>query len=71
MHSPRAVNKYELVSHIAEVYGVRAQIKPVDAPEFCDRTLSSIHTLSADVCTMEIPEQIAKSKEFFSTLRSR
>jgi dTDP-4-dehydrorhamnose reductase len=71
IHSPRPLNKFELVSHIAEVYGVRAEIKPVDAPEFCDRTLSSIHDLSADLCTMEIPEQISKSKEFFSTLRSR
>lgn len=70
IHSPKAVNKYELVSHIAEVYGIRAEIKPVDAPEFCDRTLSSLHSLSAELCTMEIPEQISRGKDFFASLRS-
>jgi dTDP-4-dehydrorhamnose reductase len=71
VHSPEAVSKFELVSQIAEIYGIKAEIKPVDAPEFCDRTLSSIHPLASQLCSMLIPEQIAKSKEFFSSMRTR
>jgi len=71
IHSPKPVSKFELVGHIAETYGIKVDIKPVDAPEFCDRTMSSIHTLSSDLCKMSIPEQIAKGKEFFAGVRSR
>jgi dTDP-4-dehydrorhamnose reductase len=70
VHSPAPVTKYELVSLIAETYGIKAEIKPTDGPEFCDRTLSSKYSFSSEICKLSIADQISKARAFFHSVRS-
>ena len=62
IHSPEPVNKYELLNIVNDAYELNIDIKPVEADEVIDRTLSS-----TSVATCEIPsirKQVEEMKEF-------
>jgi len=66
IHSPKPVNKYELVSFFNEVYGLDMKVNPVNAEAVVDRTMTSVKELSPKVCTKSIREQVEIMKVFFS-----
>jgi dTDP-4-dehydrorhamnose reductase len=66
LHSPDIMSKFEMVSLFNEIFSLGMIINPVEAPEFCDRTLSSIYPLSKSISTLSIKEQIKELKEFFT-----
>jgi len=66
MYSPDTVTKYELVSIFNEVFNLGVTINPVEGPEFCDRSLSSIYPLASKVSIVSIRNQIKELKEFFN-----
>lgn len=66
IHSAKPVNKYELLSLISEIYALGLKVNPVDASEFCDRTLKSIYPISAKYSVKSIPQQLQEMKMFFS-----
>lgn len=41
--SPEIVTKFELVKMISDIYNLNVQVKPIDAPVKCDRSLSTIY----------------------------
>lgn len=59
-HSPDAVSKYELVSHINEIYKLGNNIIPT-MEKYCDRTLTSKY--GCPIRT-KIKDQIIESKEY-------
>lgn len=65
IHSPNTVSKKELLETLDEVYSLNLTIQPTEAPQFCDRTLSSIYSLSQHHCTKTIQMQLYEMKEFF------
>ncbi len=67
LHSPNTVTKLELVQTISEIYELGLQIKPLEAPEACDRSLGSLYPLSRRVATHTIAQQIAEMRDFFKT----
>jgi dTDP-4-dehydrorhamnose reductase len=71
IHSPKSVSKFQLVSEIAKVYGINAEIKPTEASEFCDRTLSSIYPLTKDLAKLSIPEQLLSARSFFQSVENK
>lgn len=66
IHSPKSVNKFQLVSIINEVYDLKMKINPVEAGSVVDRTMKSIKELSAKVCRKSIEEQLKEMKYFFN-----
>lgn len=66
MYSPDTVTKFELVSIFNEIFRLGMTINPVEASEYCDRSLTSIHPLASAVSTVKIREQVAELKEFFN-----
>jgi dTDP-4-dehydrorhamnose reductase len=66
VHSPDTLNKAELVGVLSDVYELGLKIKPVDAATACDRSLSSKHSLSADVATKTIAQQVREMRQFFA-----
>ena len=66
IHSPAPVTKAELLKIISDVYGLALTIVPKEAPQSCDRSLQSIHSLSAKTVTLSISDQVQQMKEFFS-----
>ena len=65
IHSRESVDKFELLSLIDEVYGLRLKITPTSADSACDRCLGSIHPLSSKVCTQPLRQQIEEMRRFF------
>ncbi len=65
LHSPNSVSKKELLEQLDEVYELHLTIQPAEAPQFCDRTLSSIYSMSQHLCTKTILMQLYEMKEFF------
>ena len=68
IYSPKAVNKYELLQILDKVYELRLNIKPIEANNFCDRSLFSNQVMSSIVCRKTIEEQVFEMKEFFETV---
>ena len=68
IHSPNFVSKKELLEVLSTVYSLNLTVQPVEAPQFCDRTLSSIHSLSQKLCTKTIQMQVHEMSEFFQVL---
>lgn len=66
LHSPKPVNKFELVSIFNEVYNLDLTINPTDAPVVVDRTLASVKPLSRELCVKDIPTQVREMREFFA-----
>lgn len=65
VHSPNSVSKKELLELLNEVYDLQMTVQPAEAPQFCDRTLSSITSLSTHLCTKTIQMQVYEMKDFF------
>ena len=66
MFSPDTVTKFELVNIFNDVFNLGMTINPVEAAEFCDRSLSSIHPLTSVVSQIPIREQVKELKVFFN-----
>ena len=66
MYSPDTVTKFELVSIFNDVFSLGMTINSVEAAEFCDRSLSSIHPLASEVSQITIREQVKELKDFFN-----
>jgi dTDP-4-dehydrorhamnose reductase len=66
VHSPHVVTKAELVSLISKVYDLGLQVTPVEAKDFCDRSLSSVKQLSRTLCKKSIEQQLTEMRRFFS-----
>jgi len=69
IHSPNTLNKYELVSTINEVYNLELNVNPVKVEIGCDRSMSSLFSLSKQVVTKTIKEQLIEMREFFGKLQ--
>ena len=65
IHSPNSVSKRELLELLDEVYELHLSVKPPEAPQFCDRTLSSKYSYSKLLCNKTIKMQIYEMKDFF------
>lgn len=67
IHSPNTVNKYELLQIFDRVYELKySKINATEAKDAVDRSMTSIYSLSNQVVTKILEEQIAEMKEFFS-----
>lgn len=66
IHSPDTVTKAELLRIFSEVYSLDLKIEDVPGPEFCDRSLQSLHPLVRDLALPTIKEQVTELKNFFS-----
>lgn len=66
VHSPNVVTKLELLQILSDAYDLKLSIKATQAAEACDRSLSSIHPLSARVCTKDIATQVREMRRFFA-----
>lgn len=61
--SPKVVNKYELVSLISDIYDLNITVIPTEAPNVCDRSLTSVR--EDILITMEALEvQLQKMLDF-------
>ena len=65
VHSPDVVNKAELLEILDAVYGLDLTIRPVEAPNACDRSMSSVLPLSAAVANKPIRRQVEEMRAFF------
>ncbi len=65
LFSPNSVSQKELLEALDEVYELNLTIQPSEAPQFRDRTLASVYTLSVHLCTKTILMQLYEMKEFF------
>ena len=66
VYSPEVVTKFELLDLINEVYGLNLDIRPVDAPSPCDRSLTSRHDLSTRLCVKGLRQQLDEMRQFFA-----
>lgn len=66
LHSPVKVSKYELLNIFNEVFSLSLKVNKVNSPEACDRSLSSIYTLSKSIAEKSIRDQVVELKQFFS-----
>ena len=66
LHSPDSMSKYEMVCIFNEIFSLGMTVNPCEAPEHCDRTLSSIYSLSKKISTLTIKEQVKEMKKFFN-----
>lgn len=66
LHSPDTMTKYEMLGMFNEIFSLNLKINPVEALEFCDRSLSSVYPLSSRISTMPIKEQVKELKDFFN-----
>jgi dTDP-4-dehydrorhamnose reductase len=66
VHSPEIVDKFELLKLIDATYGLNLRITPTAAPQACDRSLASIHPLSARVATKPLRQQLEEMRRFFA-----
>ena len=65
VHSPTPVSKLELLRLISDAYDFDLRIKPGAGPEFCDRTLLSVHALSKELARKGLPQQLREMRDFF------
>ncbi|MFI5145056.1 MAG: NAD-dependent dehydratase, partial [Ignavibacteria bacterium] len=66
IYSPGTVTKYELLQIFDKVFKLGLTISPAEASEKCDRSMSSIHTLSSKIVTKTIESQMTELKHFFN-----
>jgi len=65
IHSPNSVSKKELLEILDEVYELCLSVKPAEAQQFCDRTLSSKYSYGKLLCNKTIQMQVYEMKDFF------
>lgn len=70
IHSLNTVSKKDLLEILNETYSLHLTVVPTEAPQFCDRTLSSKYSFSKMICTKTIQMQVYEMKEFFETIES-
>lgn len=66
IHSSNTITKYELLSIFNDTYKLSLTINPAKAPQPCDRSLSSNYSLSHQLVTKTIAQQVNEMKLFFS-----
>jgi dTDP-4-dehydrorhamnose reductase len=67
IHSPNALNKFELLSMINKVYDLRfSQINQTQANVAVDRSLGTKYSLSEKVVSLKIQAQLYGMKKFFT-----
>ncbi len=66
MYSPDTKTKSELLNIFNGTFGLNLTVNPIEAKEFCDRSLSSIYPLSGKISSLTIAEQVRELKEFFT-----
>jgi dTDP-4-dehydrorhamnose reductase len=64
--SPDTVTKAELLKVISDAYDFQLKVKPVEAKDFCDRSLKSLHGLSRQVFTKPLSQQLSEMRKLFS-----
>ncbi len=69
IHSPNTLNKYELVSTISEVYNLELKVNPIKVEIGCDRSMSSIYSISSRIAVKTIKEQLVEMRDFFGKLQ--
>ena len=60
IHSPDVVSKFQLLEYFNEIFRLNLTITPVNSPEFCDRSLSSLDKLSSKYVIKTIFQQVAE-----------
>ncbi len=65
IHSPDIVNKAQLLEILDSVYELGLTIQPVDAPTACDRSMSSVRSLSGQIADKPIRRQVEEMRAFF------
>ncbi|MFA6541001.1 MAG: SDR family oxidoreductase [Bacteroidota bacterium] len=68
IHSPNSVSKKDLLEILNNVYDLNLEIAPAEAPQFCDRTMSSKYSLSKMLCTKTIQMQLFEMRDFFESI---
>jgi len=63
--SPQVVTKAELLEMMSDAYGLKLKVKRVEAPESCDRSLASVHSLASELCTQRLEQQLRAMRAFF------
>ena len=58
VHSPEIVNKHELLEMLNDKFEVGVTIKPIEAPDAIDRSLSTVKKLNEKLKIPPIKEQI-------------
>jgi dTDP-4-dehydrorhamnose reductase len=66
LHSPDIVSKYELLKIFNESFGLNLKISPVETETPCNRSLTSIFSLSEKVAVKNIRTQVKDLKQFFN-----
>lgn len=61
--SPNVVSKYELVKLISDIYDLNVKVIPVEAPNMCDRSLTSVRN-DIIIPTEYLATQIQKMRDF-------
>lgn len=64
VHSPNTVTKYELLNYFNEIFDLKLKIIPSEDKIYCNRSLSSIHSLSKDLVKDNIYGQLITLKKF-------
>lgn len=65
LHSPNTISRKELFEILSEVYQLNLAVKPAEAPQLCDRSLSSKYSYAKMLCTKTIQMQVYEMKDFF------
>jgi dTDP-4-dehydrorhamnose reductase len=65
LHSPNTISRKDLFEILSEVYELHLSVKPVEASQLCDRSLSSKYSYAKLLCTKTIQMQVYEMKEFF------
>ena len=60
IHSPDVVSKFQLLEYFNQIFQLNLTITPVNGPEYCDRSLSSLNKLSSKYVTKTIFQQVAE-----------
>lgn len=65
IHSPEIISKFNLLNYINDIFDLKMKILPVENEIYCNRSLSSIYSLSKDLVKDSIYDQIISLKRFF------
>lgn len=66
IHSPNTVNKYELLQLFNNVYELNfSKINATEAKDAIDRSIATVHDMSAKVCTKTLQQQVKEMREYF------
>lgn len=68
IYSPTNLTKRQLVSIISNIYKLDIDIIPLDTPQICDRTLSSINNIDFNI--PELEQQIKEMYDFYEILKN-